>query len=642
MIYLILYCATSVLKCFASLAPELEIILRIECMHHDSENNVMSSSSLKKTRSECNPRISTRSVSWIMRGTGVGLIALLLLSLLFLMPKGHASAASPVLAVSPTGFIANSGCSYSTGNGWMCTAILSRADNLSTSMHWSSTSNLPGSVIFSPSSGVLAANGSVSVTISISSTNVTCPTKIVFSFKGSANTVGVPWLCTAPAVTLSPTSFTSTSCIASAPGWTCSETLSESVSSEGNVAWSAKSNLSGTTFTPSSGTLTPGGSGQISIFIPVASCKNGDFYFSIQGGNTFTTTWKCSLSYSISDGGSPSSIATGDFNGDGKLDIVTANTAFSEIAVLLNKGNNHFSKPTYYAAGSGVGTGPQSIVVADFNGDGHPDIAVANFNAASVSVFLNNGDGTFASGVTYSVGSYPLGLAVGDFNGDGHLDLVVASEGGAGGVSVLLNNGNGTFANAVTYNAGLTGAPVAVAVGDVNGDGHPDIVTSTSNSVSVGVLLNNGDGTFGAATNYSVGSGASSMALMDVNGDGHLDIVTANFNDNTISVLLNTGTGTFGAATTYSVGNGPNDVVLGDFNGDGHVDIATANYYSSNVSVLLNTNTGTFGTASTHSINGFGLSIAIGDFNGDGKLDIVTANQGDTLTVLLNNGFGAF
>ena len=134
--------------------------------------------------------------------------------------------------------------------------------------------------------------------------------------------------------------------------------------------------------------------------------------------NTVNVPWKRVAQVrqvqSYPDSGSPGAVATGDLNGDGHPNIVTANNATSQIAVLLNNGDGSFGSPTFYAAGAGVGEGSQSIVIADFNGDGHPDIAAANFTDATISVLLNNGNGTFAPAATYPTAPYPLGIAVGD------------------------------------------------------------------------------------------------------------------------------------------------------------------------------------------------------------------------------------
>src|SRR5207245_2738785 len=201
-----------------------------------------------------------------------------------------------------------------------------------------------------------------------------------------------------------------------------------------------------------------------------------------------------------------------------------------------------------------VGTNPQSVAAGDFNGDGGPDLAVANSGSSNVSVLLGNGDGTFQAARTFAAGTTPASVAVGDVNGDGRPDLAVANSGSIYGaynnVLVLLGNGDGTFQAARTFAAG--GGPLSVAVGDVNGDGRPDLAVANYSSNTVSVLLGNGDGTFQAAQTFAAGSRPSSVAVGDVNGDGRPDLAVANYSSNNASVLLGNGGGTYEAAQTVA------------------------------------------------------------------------------------------
>jgi hypothetical protein len=182
-----------------------------------------------------------------------------------------------------------------------------------------------------------------------------------------------------------------------------------------------------------------------------------------------------------------------------------------------------------------VGTNPASVAVGDFNGDGKLDLAVANSASNNVSVLLGNGDGTFQAAVNYAVGTNPASVAVGDLNGDGKLDLAVANI-GSNNVSVLLGNGDGTFKAAVNYAVGSS--PYSVAVGDFNGDGKLDLAVANPGSNNVSVLLGNGDGTFQTAVNYAVGSYPYSVAVGDFDGDGRMDLAVANHGSNNVSILL--------------------------------------------------------------------------------------------------------
>ena len=176
-----------------------------------------------------------------------------------------------------------------------------------------------------------------------------------------------------------------------------------------------------------------------------------------------------------------------------------------------------------------AGLGLWSIAVGDFNGDGKTDVVVANFGAVNlptnyVSVLLGNGDGTFQAAVNYGVGPNPTSVVVADFNGDGRADIATANSNfnansqGNGNVSVLLGNGDGTFQQAMNYEAGS--APYSLSVGDFDGDGNADLVVTNIASNNLSVLLGNGDGTFRVALNYPVGSGPASVAIGDFNGDG--------------------------------------------------------------------------------------------------------------------------
>jgi len=343
------------------------------------------------------------------------------------------------------------------------------------------------------------------------------------------------------------------------------------------------------------------------------------------------------------------SATLGDVNGDGRLDIVAANYNSDNASVLLGTGGSaptaSFSPQQAFSTGSS--TYLRAVTSGDVNGDGKLDIITTNrgSNGASVIVTLGNGNGTFGAPASFATGSGPYSVTLGDVNGDGKLDIVTANRSDSN-VSVLLGNGNGTFQSQQTFTTGSSGLnPRGVALGDVNGDGRPDIVTGNYGSSSASVLLSNGDGTFAAASTFYTGANPRSVALGDVNGDGRLDIITANYYGNSASVLLGKGDGTFEPQSSFGVGSYPNSVTVGDVNGDGNLDIIAANYGSSsnNVSVLLGGGDGTFAAQATFATDGSPYSVTLGDVNGDGRLDIATANLSrDTTSVLLGNGNGTF
>ena len=390
-----------------------------------------------------------------------------------------------------------------------------------------------------------------------------------------------------------------------------------------------------------------------------------------------------------SGGVSPLSVAVVDVNLDGKPDMVALNCGGSSctagtvgtLGVLLGNGDGTFGPAKVFSAGGYDES--FSLKVADVNGDGKPDLIVANSCADStcatggVSVLLGNGDGTFQLPVTYAAGGYEtVAVAVADVNGDGKLDLVTANfcyvkctQDGA--VGVLFGNGDGTFQSATTYV--LTAAALDVAVGDLNGDGKPDIVVSracASNCDTTGadVLLGNGNGTFLPPVTYTTGGyDFAAIAVADVNGDGKPDLVVGSgCADNTcvnggVSVLLGNGDGTFGAPRTYSAGYtnggfGGRSIAVRDLNGDGKPDVIVPSFCldsscktGGGVTVLLGNGDGTVQPAVTYSSGGYGafIGVAAADLNGDGKPDLAIANTcansgsctgGGALGVLLNTG----
>jgi hypothetical protein len=352
-------------------------------------------------------------------------------------------------------------------------------------------------------------------------------------------------------------------------------------------------------------------------------------------------------------------IAVGDFNGDGKPDIAVSGPNYggaNVVAVLINHGDGTFLSPVTY----GVAGTVEALAAGDLNGDGKLDLVVATGGqTAGLSVLLGIGDGTFASPLVYAsnlLSIYSSSIAIADFNGDGKLDLALAPSAGPNGyVAILQGNGDGTFQNPpLLYSAGLL--PAEVVALDANGDGRPDLAVWGGYGVgayfSVTVLLNQGFGRFPGALAYPVVQYPWTAAVGDFNGDGKPDIAVASVTTNSggqdtggvVSVLLNNGDGTFPPRVDTATSTFPLVIAPGDFNGDGKLDLLVVEGTQTNelLSTWLGNGDGTFQNNISQVLPAFARSLAVGDFNHDGKLDVAATVGSGGVSVFLGLGNGAF
>ena len=277
-----------------------------------------------------------------------------------------------------------------------------------------------------------------------------------------------------------------------------------------------------------------------------------------------------------------------------------------------------------------TGTRPTSVSIGDINGDGKPDLAVANINSNTASILLNTtatgaATPTFSSQVTFTTGTNPFSISIDDINGDGKPDLAVATA-GSNNASILLNTtatGGATPTFSSNFDFATGTSPQSLSIGDINGDNKPDLAVANFSSGSASILLNTTDTggatpTFSPKVDFPTGTGPRSVSIGDINGDGKPDLAVANYGSDTTSILLNTtatgaATPTFSPKVDFTTGTGPHFVSIGNINGDNKPDLAVANLTSNNVSILLNTHPKVTAVTATTAdgIYGVGSTIAI-------------------------------
>jgi len=338
-------------------------------------------------------------------------------------------------------------------------------------------------------------------------------------------------------------------------------------------------------------------------------------------GSGFAGSYEETAPTYATGGNNPYSLDAGDLNGDGRTDLVTSNWSAGSVSVFLGQADGSFATAATYAAPNN----PYRVLVRDLNSDGRADVAVTRRNGAALRVFLANADGTLAAGTDYTTPPGPHGLVAVDFDADGDTDLATASyEGNA--VSVFLNNGNGTFAAAV--NIAVTGGPTGLAVGDLNGDTRADLAVACYGTPATKVLYRQGDGTFTAGPEYTWTGNVLSVAVGDLTGDGRVDLFAAQEYGSSVRQWMQQGDGTLLEAAAINLGGNAYTHVLrvADYDGDSDADLLLGR--SAAAWLLENTGSGTLASPLYAEVGSSARGVVVADFNGDGRRDLAVAADG--------------
>jgi hypothetical protein len=375
--------------------------------------------------------------------------------------------------------------------------------------------------------------------------------------------------------------------------------------------------------------------------------SSAPFIVTFPGGGNITST-SLAAKIDFTTGTSPLGVAIGDLDGDGKADLVVVNNGSNAVSIFRNTGA---SGTVRSAVKVDITTGnlPKFVAIGDIDGDGKLDLAVTNSGGNTVSIFKNTstiGSISFNVKLDFTTGINPQDVVLGDVDGDGKTDVLVINQ-SSNSVSVLRNISTGgtiNFASKVDFTIGS--GPLGVAIGDVDGDGKIDLAVTNSGSNTVSIFRNtstSGSVSFDAKIDFATGTNPRGVALGDVDGDGKPDVAVTNNNGNTVSIFKNTSTSgsvSFDAKIDFTTGTNPHGVVLGDVDGDGKLDAAVISNGSNTASIFRNTSTVStvsFADKVDFTTGSNPRGVALGDIDGDGRPDVVVTSNGDSSVSVLRN-----
>jgi len=356
-----------------------------------------------------------------------------------------------------------------------------------------------------------------------------------------------------------------------------------------------------------------------------------------------SATFTAASTIALPEGAAPRDVAILDVNGDGAMDLLSANTGLGSVTLLLALPDGSFDDPVNLIAGEGT----RALLAADLNKDGLTDLVAANRDSNTLSVFLNVNGALFADATSLPTGTAPRMIRAEDLDNDGELDLVVSNP-TSSSFGVHMGAGSGAF-DAVVFTE-LDEYPTRFVLADYTGDGNTDIVsvlfatpTDTVSSGEILVLAGNGRGQFEAATRYYLGAGIVDLAAVDIDRDGRPDLAACNLQADSMLLVESPARGKLDAERRFATGTLPRFVFAGDLNRDSDFDLVVGNLDSNDVTVLLGDGEGGFEPGENVNVGGAARALALGPIDGDNNLDMVVSNLAQSrVAVLFGDGNGGF